>query len=61
MFLKPTDAIEVSQIIRSLQPKKTCGSDNLSPCFLKQIGEQVSVPMAVLINKSLSISGLVSC
>ena len=50
MFLKPTDAVEVSQIISSLQLKKSCGSDNVSPCFLKQIGEQVSLPIAILIN-----------
>ena len=54
MFLKPTDASEVSQIIRSLQPKKSFGSDNPIPCFQKQSGEQVSLPMANLINTSLS-------
>ena len=52
MFLNPTDAIEVSQITRSLQHKKSCGSDNLGPCFLKQIGVQVSLQVAILIKKS---------
>ena len=38
-----------------MQLKKSCGSDHLSrPCFLKQIGEQASLPTAILINKSLS-------
>ena len=52
--MNPTDAIEISQKIRSFQRKKSCGSDNLSQCSLKQIGEQVSLPIAILINKSLS-------
>ena len=52
MFLNHTDAIEISQIIKSLQPKKSCVSDKFSLCFLKQIGEKVSIP-AVNLKTSL--------
>ena len=47
-FLNHTDAIEISQIIRSLQPRKSCVSDKFSVCFLKQIGEKVSIPVVNL-------------
>ena len=50
MFLTLTDAIEVSQIIRSPQPKISCESDNLSQCFKKQFGEQLYLPITILIN-----------
>ena len=52
--MNPTDANEIKQIIWSLQPKKSSGHDNLSPHLFKLLAEQISLPIAILINKSLS-------
>ena len=49
-----TEANEIKHIIRSLQPKKSSGYDNLSPHLFKLLAEQISLPIAILINKSLS-------
>ena len=54
MFMSPTDANEIKQIIRSLQLKKRSGHDNLSPHLFKLLAEQISQPIAILIDKSLS-------
>ena len=54
MFMNPTDANEIKQIIRSLQPKQCSGHDNLSLHLFKLLAKQISLPIAILINKSLS-------
>ena len=54
MFMSPTDANEIKQIIPSLQPKKRSGHDNPSPYLFKLLAEQISLPIAILTNKSLS-------
>ena len=45
---------EMKQIIRSLHPKKTSGHDNPSLHLFKLIAEQMSLSIAIFINKSLS-------
>ena len=56
MFMNPTDVNEIKQIMQFLQSKKSYGHDNLSPHQFKLIAEQISLPVAILINKSLSES-----
>ena len=54
MFMTPTDASEIRQIIRSLQPKKSRSHDNLSPLVIKLFGEEIAMPLSILINMSMS-------
>ena len=54
IFLSPTDQNEIMDILKSLKPKKSCGHDNISTDFLKKIGADISVPISILVNKSLS-------
>ena len=58
IFMSPTDPNEISSIIKSLKYKKSCTDDNISFILIKQLGPQVSDPIAKLINKSI-ISGVV--
>ena len=52
--MTPTDASEIRQIIHSLQPKKSTSHNNLSPLVLKLFGEQIDMPLSILINMSMS-------
>ena len=49
MFMSPTDATEVREI-KSLQPKKSTSHDNLSALVIKLFGEQIAMPLSILIN-----------
>ena len=40
--------------MKSLKPKISCGQDNISTKFLKQVSHGVANPLSILINKSLS-------
>ena len=51
--MTPTDAGETRQIIKSLQPKKSTSHDNLSPLVIKLFGEQIAMPLSILINISV--------
>ena len=53
MFMTPTDASEIRQIINSLQPKKSTSQDNLSSLIIKLFGEEIAMPLSILINKSM--------
>ena len=54
LFLSPTDANEIKKTIySSLKSKHSCGHDNVSPSFLKQISHEISYPISILINKSI--------
>ena len=57
-FMNPTDPTEISNIIKALKPKKSCGIDNLSSYFLKLIAGSLANPITLLINESLN-SGIV--
>ena len=50
MFMSQTDATEVREIIKSLQPKKSTSHDNLSSLVIKLFGEQIAMPLSILIN-----------
>ena len=54
MFMSPTDATEVREIIKSLQPKKSTSHDNLSALVIKLFGEQIAMPLSILINMAMS-------
>ena len=54
MFMSPTNASEIWQIIKSLQPKKSTSHDNLSPLVLKLFDEQIAMPLSILISISMS-------
>ena len=53
MFMCSTDASEIRQIILPLQPRKITSHDNLSPLVIKWIGEQIAMPLYILINMSM--------
>ena len=53
MFMSPTDASEIREIIKSLQPKKSTSHDNLSALVIKLFGEQIAMPLSILINMSM--------
>ena len=54
LLVRPTNANKITQIINSFQPNKSSGYDNFNPYLLKLIGEELSIPIAALINKSIS-------
>ena len=51
--MTPTDASEIRQIIKSLQPKKTTSHENFSPLVIQVFGEQIAMPLSILINMSM--------
>ena len=50
LFMNPTDENEIQQILMSLPSKKSSGYDNLSQLDVKLFGEQIVLPLAILIN-----------
>ena len=54
LFLSPTDLEEISKIVNSFKPKKSCGHDNISTAFIKRAIIALKTPLSILINKSLS-------
>ena len=53
-FLRPTDAREVTNIIKLLKPKTSCGHDDISPKILKKLYNGIILPCVHIINLSLS-------
>ena len=58
IFFTPTDPSEIRKLINGLKPKTSNGHDNINSIILKSISESICIPLAELINKSLS-SGIV--
>ena len=52
--MTPTDASEIRQIIKSLQPKKSTSHDNLSPLVIKLFREEKATPLSIFFNMSMS-------
>ncbi|XP_045470556.1 uncharacterized protein LOC123677866 [Harmonia axyridis] len=48
-FLQPTDACEIENIIGQLKSKETPDIDDFSTRILKEVKEQISLPLAVLL------------
>ena len=55
--MNPTED-DIQQILMSLPSKKSSGYDNLSQLHVKIFGEQIVLPLAILINKSI-VEGIV--
>ena len=53
IFLSPTDPDEIQKILMSLKPQKSCGHDDISSSFIRDINTHVSIPIRILVNKSL--------
>ena len=53
LFLRRTDEREVTNIIKLLKPKTSCGHDNLSPKILKKLYTGITAPIVHIINQSL--------
>ena len=54
LFLNPTDENEISNIIKLLKPKTSCGHDGISPKVLKKLYTGIISPVVHIINLSLS-------
>ena len=54
MFMSPTDASKIREIIKSLQPKKSTSHDNLNALVIKLFGVQIAKRLSILINMSMS-------
>lgn len=49
----PVTVSEVHKALKSLEPRKSAGPDNLEPYFLKLAADFIALPMAYLFNLSL--------
>ena len=58
LFLKPTDVLEIQQVISSLKNSYSKGHDNLSVNTVKQCNAELSKPLCMIFNKSI-VSGIV--
>ena len=54
MFLSPTDPYEVAKLIDSLKRKNSSGHDGLTSALIKDIKNDISIPLTILINKALN-------
>ena len=54
IYMNPTDPNKILSILKSCKPKKSAGHDNINMQFLKHIGNHIDLPLAIIINKSLS-------
>ena len=52
--MAPTTPQEVHKITSSLKAKKSCGHDDISTSFLKNINGEVATPISILINNSFA-------
>ncbi len=53
IFMNPTDTYEIVKILGSCKNKKSTGDDGISLTLLKQLSNELSEPLAYLINMSL--------
>ena len=53
-FLRPTDEDEILQIIGNLGNRKSPGHDNIKSDIVKTVAHEISYPLMILINRSLS-------
>ncbi len=58
MFLAPTDQNEILGILNGLKAKNSTGHDNLSSKLFKSLGQSVTRPISMIVNKSME-SGVV--
>ena len=48
----PTDSIEVSRLLRSMESKTSTGYDGFSSKLIKQLAPSISYPISIIINRS---------
>jgi len=53
IFLKPTDELEIKQIISALKNSHSTGHDNLSVNIIKNCSDQLVRPLTIIFNKSI--------
>ena len=58
LFMAPCVPLEINKVISSLKPKSSCGHDKISSKLVKMLKESVSLPLSIIVNKSLE-SGIV--
>ncbi len=54
MYLNPTDPSEILKILQMCKNKRSTGNDGISLLLLKQLGEDITLLIANLINMSLT-------
>ncbi|KAG8333700.1 hypothetical protein J6590_105411, partial [Homalodisca vitripennis] len=60
LCLKPTSVQEVTSVIRSLKPGHSVGSGGISSNLLKDVAEQLALPLAHIANATFE-SGVFPC
>ncbi len=53
-YFNPTDPDEIYKIITFLKGKKSSGHDGITTSFIKQIKEHISLPISIIVNKSIA-------
>ena len=54
IFFEPTTKEEILSIInKQIKPKKSCGHDGINGWLIKKIGDSLSLPLSIAINKSI--------
>ena len=53
LFLHPTDKRDVIRIINELKPKHSCGHDGLSSKLVKDLKNEIALPLSIMINTSI--------
>lgn len=54
IFMRPTTPPEIKKIISSLKTKKSAGHDDINSQLIKSVANELSVPLALLVNKSIT-------
>ena len=61
MYFAPTDTKEINTILHGMKPPKSAGPDNLTPYFLKQLHHEISEPISILVNMSITNATVPNC
>ena len=52
-YMTPTDHYEIEKTIKSMKSKRSTGHDNLNSILIKAIVKNISLPLSMIINKSM--------
>ena len=53
LFLHPTDKRDIIRIINELKPKNSCGHDGISSKLVKDLKNEIALPLSIMINASI--------
>ena len=53
LFLHPTDKRDIIKIINELKPKNSSGHDGISSKLVKDLKNEIALPLSIMINKSI--------